>query len=108
MTASEIAGQLKSVGWQQRHYKSSKPKGIAPSVSLGPREAALSTRNAGSAVRPVWSWGRVGHKGGGRTGHPGLSPDVRVKAKAWKGSVPGRQHSRAEKQLRMRYKNATG
>ena len=107
-TASEIAGQLKSAGWQQRHYKSSKPKEIAPCLSLGPREAALSTRNVVSAMRPIWSRGRARHKGGGTDRMPRPVSRCEGESKGLEGFVPGWQHSKVEKPLRLRYKNATG
>lgn len=46
--ASETAGQLEAVSWQQRHYKSRKPRGNFCSPSLRPRQVAPSTRIAGS------------------------------------------------------------
>lgn len=110
-TASEIAGQLKSAGWQQRHYKSANLKRLLPLFlwDLGRLHFLLG----------MWSqqWGQYGAGEGpgtkeeGRTGCPGLSPDVRVKAKVWKGlfqaGSTARWRSRSGWDTRMQLDEAT-
>lgn len=108
MTASETIGQLDSVGSQQRNYKSKKPRGNSPSLSLRPRKAVPSTRNAVSATEPDKKF----RKEPAKEELAAVACLRRAKGEVLEISIPGCQNRRAgrnlEQKLQLRKENAFG